>query len=431
MSMDNNRVVILGANGAMGGAAAAVFAGADYRVTMLARDLDKAKQGLAVAQNAARAEAVAERITLGTYDGDLARSVAEAGIVFEALAEELELKRQFFAQVDAARQQDAIVATNSSGLSIAGMAEGRSDSFRRHFMGIHLYNPPHIIVGTELVPHPATDGAAIERMRAVLAGRLGRKVIVTRDRPAFVGNRVGFRVMNEAAQLAEEHGVAFIDYLIGPHTGRAMAPLQTVDLVGWDVHKAIVDNVYANCADDPARERFRLPSYMEDGIAKGRLGDKTSEAGGFYRRAGGRTVEVLDIASNAYQPFIPPRPIEFVEQMKASNRVGRYGDAVAVLAQAEGPEAEIAQRAVLGYISYALDLVGEVAECHADVDTIMSYGFNWTPPCVLADLMGAKRVVTLLEKYGLAVPPVVEKACRDGIRLFKGGVLEYGRTFVG
>jgi len=259
----NPNVVILGANGAMGGAAAAVFAAADYRVTMLARDLDKARQGLAAAQNAARAEAVAERIALGSYDGDLARSIAEAGIVFEALAEELELKRQFFAKVDAVRQPESIVATNSSGLSIAGMAAGRSDSFRHHFMGIHLYNPPHIIVGTELVPHPDTDSAVLERMRVTLARRLGRKVIVTRDQPAFVGNRVGFRVMNEAAQLAEEHGVAFIDYLLGPHTGRAMAPLQTVDLVGWDVHKAIVDNVYGNCAEDTARERFRLPSYME------------------------------------------------------------------------------------------------------------------------------------------------------------------------
>jgi 3-hydroxyacyl-CoA dehydrogenase len=423
--------VILGANGAMGGAAAAVFAAADYRVTMLARDLGKARQGLVAAQNAARAEAVAERITLGTYEGDLARSIAEAGIIFEAVAEELGLKREFFAKVDEARQPEAIVATNSSGLSVAGMAAGRSDSFRRHFMGIHLYNPPHVIVGTELVPHPETDSAVLERMRTALAARLGRKVIVTRDRPAFVGNRVGFRVMNEAAQLAEEHGVAFIDYLIGPHTGRAMAPLQTVDLVGWDVHKAIVDNVYANCADDPARERFRLPAYIEEGVAKGRLGDKTAEGGGFYRRAGGRTVEVLDIAADAYQPFIPPRPIPFVERMKALNRVGRYHDAVAVLAEAEGSEAEIARRAILGYISYALNLVGEVAECHADVDTIMSYWFNWTPPCVLADLMGVKRVAAMIEKYGLAVPPVIEKACRDGVRLFDGGVLEYGRTFIG
>src|SRR6202035_2550087 len=172
-----------------------------------------------------------------------------------------------------------------------------------HFMGIHLYNPPHIIVGTELVPHPETDVAATERMRTALAGRLGRKVIVAKDRPAFVGNRIGFRVMNEVAQLAMEHGVAFIDYLVGPHTGRAMAPLQTIDLVGWDVHKAIVDNVHSNCPDDEARDHFRLPAYMEEGIAAGRLGDKTAGQGGFYRRAGGRVVEVLDPKTGIYLPF--------------------------------------------------------------------------------------------------------------------------------
>jgi 3-hydroxyacyl-CoA dehydrogenase len=427
----NPKVVILGANGVMGGAAAAVFAAAGYQVTMLARDLDKARQGQTAAQNAARAEAVAERITLGTYGDDLARSVAGASLIFEALAEEIGLKRQFFAQVDAARQPDAIVATNSSGLSIAEMANGRSDSFRRHFMGIHLYNPPHIIVGTELVPHAESDSALVERMRNTLAQRLGRKVIVTRDRPAFVGNRAGFRVMNEAAQLAEEHGVALIDYLAGPHTGRAMAPLQTVDLVGWDVHKAIVDNVHANCVNDPARERFKLPSFMEHGVAAGRLGDKTPESGGFYRRAGGRTVEVLAIGSNRYEPYLPPRPVEFVERMKALNRVGRYRQAAGVLAEATGPEAAIAQRVILGYISYALGLVGEAAECHADVDTIMSYGFNWTPPGVLADLIGVKRVAAMLERFNLPIPAVVEKACRDGVRLFSGGVLEYGRTFIG
>ena len=154
-------------------------------------------------------------------------------------------------------------------------------------------------------------------------------MIVTKDRPAFVGNRVGFRVMNEAAQLAGGHGVAFIDYLVGPHTGRAMAPLQTVDLVGWDVHKAIVDNVHSNCPDDEARDRFRLPAYMEQGIAAGRLGDKTADKGGFYRRAGGRVVEVLDPKTGNYLPFIPPRPIDFVERMKSLNRVGNNRGAMA------------------------------------------------------------------------------------------------------
>jgi 3-hydroxyacyl-CoA dehydrogenase len=431
MNVTNDKVVILGANGVMGAAVAAVFAGAGYQVTMLARGLDKAREALEVAKNAARAEAVSERITLGAYDSDLTRAVGEASIIFEALAENLALKREFLSKVDACRRPDSLVATNSSGLSIAGMAAGLSESLRRNFMGIHLYNPPHIIVGAELVPHPENGPELVARVKHTLTKRLGRKVIVTRDRPAFVGNRVGFRVMNEAAQLAMEHGVAFIDYLIGPHTGRAMAPLATVDLVGWDVHKAIVDNVHANCPGDEARERFKLPDYMEQGIAQGRLGDKTPDRGGFYRRAAGRTVEVMDPNTGGYQPFIPPKPIEFVEEMKALNRVGRYREAMAVLAKTAGSEANLARRVILGYVSYALNRVGEVAQAPADVDTIMSFGFNWAPPCAIVDLIGARETAAIMAGHGLAVPESVAQSERENTKLFLGGVLEYGRTFVG
>ena len=289
---DNNKVVIIGANGTMGAGAGCVFAGAGYNVTMLARSAGKAAEGLTDAQNDARAEAIAERISLGAYDADLVRAVGEAAIIFESLAEDLPLKKQFFELIDQSRRPDAIVATGSSGLSIAEMARGRSESFRRNFLGVHLFNPPHVIVGTEVIPGPDTDPAVVKNVVAMLTKRLGRKVIVTRDMPAFVGNRVGFKVLNETAQLAAEHGVAYIDYLIGPHTGRAMAPLATVDLVGWDVHKAIVDNVHANCEDE-AHESFAMPAYMKAGLARGCLGDKTPERGGFYRRAG-KEVFVLD-----------------------------------------------------------------------------------------------------------------------------------------
>ncbi|MGH8013904.1 MAG: 3-hydroxyacyl-CoA dehydrogenase family protein, partial [Candidatus Binataceae bacterium] len=395
MSTSNDTVVILGANGVMGAAAAAVFAGGGYNVVMLARDLDRARKALEAAKTAARAEAVGERVSLGSYDHDMERHVAQSGLVFEALAEDLSLKREFFKKIDSYRGSETVVATNSSGLSITAMASGMSDSFRRHFLGIHMYNPPHIIVGTELVPHAETDDAVLTRVATAFGKRFGRKLITTRDRPAFVGNRVGFRVMNEAAQLAEEYGVAFIDYLIGPHTGRAMAPLATVDLVGWDVHKAIVENVYANCEDE-GRACFKLPAYMENAVAEGRLGDKTAEKGGFYRRAAGRTVEVLDPKSGSYQPFIPPRPIDFVERMKALNRVGRYQDALRTLADTDGKEAALARKVVLGYVSYALNRVGDVAACPADVDTIMSYGFNWAPPCAMVDLIGARRTADLM-----------------------------------
>jgi 3-hydroxyacyl-CoA dehydrogenase len=252
---------------------------------------------------------------------------------------------------------------------------------------------------------------------------------VTRDRPAFVGNRVGFKVLNECAELGEQHGVAFIDYLVGPHTGRAMAPLATIDLVGWDVHKAIVDNVYAN-TEDEAHSSFRLPAFMETGIKEGQLGDKTPKEGGFYRRRG-KAVEVLDPKTGSYQPLEKPAPIPFVETMKQFNREGRYSQAFAVFAEARGAEADLARRVILGYVSYALNRVGEVAQSASDVDTIMSYGFNWAPPSAIVDLIGAKHIVPMFARYNLVVPPVVEKAASNGGKLYHGGMLDYGRTLVG
>lgn len=426
---ENNKVVIIGANGTMGSGAGCVFAGGGFNVTMLARSPAKASEGLKDAQNDARAEAIAERICLGSYDADLSRAVGEASIVFESLAEDLPLKRHFFELIDKSRRPDTIIATGSSGLSIAEMARGRSDSFRRNFLGVHLFNPPHVIVGTEVIPGPDSDPAVVKNIVAMLTKRLGRKVIVTRDMPAFVGNRVGFKVLNECAQLAGEHGVAYIDYLIGPHTGRAMAPLATVDLVGWDVHKAIVDNVYTNC-NDLAREAFAMPAYMSAGLAKGCLGDKTPERGGFYRRAG-KEVFVLDPKTGGHDSYQKPAPIEFVEKMKQLHRVGRYGDALKVLAEAGGADADLCRRVVLGYVSYALNRVGEVAASASDVDRIMSYGFNWAPPTAIVDLLGAKKTVAMLQKLKLKVPAVVEQAASRDAKMFQGGVLEYGRTFVG
>jgi 3-hydroxyacyl-CoA dehydrogenase len=426
---ENNKVVILGANGTMGAGAGCVFAGAGYQVTMLAREAGKAQEGLTDAQNAARAEALAERIALGTYDKDLERAIAEAAIIFESLAEDLPLKKKFFELVDKHRRPDSIVATGSSGLSIAEMARGRSDSFRRHFLGIHLFNPPNVIVGTEVIPHGETDPTLLKNVVAMLTKRLGRKVIVTKDRPAFVGNRVGFKVLNETALLAAEHGVAYIDYLIGPHTGRAMAPLATIDLVGWDVHKAIVDNVYANCEDE-AHQFFKLPAYMQAGLAAGCLGDKTPERGGFYLKEG-KAVFALNPKTGKHEALEKPAPIMFVEKMKSLNRVGKYREAMKVLAEAEGADADLCRKVVLGYVSYGLNRVGEVTESPADVDTIMSFGFNWAPPCAIVDLLGAETTVELLKRSKLSVPRVVEQLAVNDGKLFKGGVLEYGRTLVG
>ena len=141
----------------------------------------------------AKSERLSDFITLGTYGADMVGAVAGADLIFEALAEDLELKKKFFDVVDEHRKPDSIVATVSSGLSIAGIAEGRSASFRRNFLGIHLFNPPNVIVGCEVIPHRDTDPAIVAKLEVLLVRDLRRKVIRTADSPAFCGNRIGSR----------------------------------------------------------------------------------------------------------------------------------------------------------------------------------------------------------------------------------------------
>jgi 3-hydroxyacyl-CoA dehydrogenase len=420
------RVVILGANGAMGAGSGAVFAAAGIPTTFLARSRDKAEAGRTRAEEMVKSTAIGALIDVGTYD-DLPRAVAEADLVFEAVAEDLGTKRAFFERVDAARRPDAVVATVSSGLSIAGMCRDRSAGFRRHFLGIHFYNPPSVIVGCELIPHAGTDREVLSHVRELLASRCGREVVETADTPAFAGNRVGFRVLGEVAQLAEEHGVAFMDALIGPHTGRAMPPLTTIDFVGWDVHQAIVDNLHAATADE-AHDAFALPAYMRRLVAAGHLGAKTPARGGFFR-SDEKTRLVLDPESGEYRPLAPVTLPPFARRMKALHRVGRYGDALDVLATAGGTEAELTRRVVLGYVSYGLARVGEVVREARDIDRIMAFGWNWAPPGLLVDLIGPRRTIALLEQARLPVPRAVLDAAERRQRIFAEPHVDRGRFF--
>jgi 3-hydroxyacyl-CoA dehydrogenase len=436
MARDERRirkVVVLGANGAMGSGSGEVFAAAGIHTVFLARTRDKAREGQERAEKLAKADALSRFISIGSYDEDLEREVADADLIFEAVGEELDLKRRFFSRIDARRKPDAIVATVSSGLSIAGMCLGLSASFRRHFLGIHFFNPPNVIVGCELVPHAQTDPQVAAFVWDLLTQTLGRELIKTSDTPAFLGNRVGFKVLNECAQLAAVHGTMAIDALIGPHTGRAMAPLATIDFVGWDVHKAIVDNLFAHTADE-AHAAFALPAPMNELIGEGHLGDKSPAQGGFFRRTGkGKDAEtsVLDLATRTYRPAKDAaRPLpEVAAKMKALHRVGRYVQAFDVFAEAPGADAELMRRVILGYVSYGLGRVGEVVEQVADVDRIMGFGFNWAPPGVLVDVIGARRTVRLLEAAKLPVPRPIVAAAEAGAKLFREPHVDIGRFF--
>lgn len=424
------RVVVLGANGTMGYQTGALFASAGLEVVFLARTREKAMEGRAGACRAVRSSTLGEMIMTGSYDEDLASAVADADLVFEAMAENFEVKAGIFAQVDRYRRPGALVASVTSGLSITALAEPRSEDFKRNFCGLHFFNPPQVIVGTEIIAGKHTHPSVIEFLENFCTERLGRVMIRTADTPGFAGNRVGFKVLNEVAQLAERINPLLLDRVVGPYTGRAMSPLATIDLVGWDVHRAIVDNVFENTSDE-ARDTLRLPAYMVRLIEQGVLGSKSG--GGFFRRVNDQKC-VLDVATGEYRPVKEVRlpDLKFINDIAFLHRVGQYRAAMELFARAEGDEAALARRVIAGYIAYAFHRVGEVTESITGIDLIMGAGFNWAPPSVLVDTLGLRATVRMIEQAGLAVPPLLEDSLRrNGThRLFTDPRFNIGKFFV-
>ena len=405
-------VVVLGANGTMGYGSAALFTTAVPKVTFLARTREKAEEGLAAAIKQVRSPTVASVSEVGSYDADLEKALASADIVFEALTEDLEIKRDIFDKVEKARRDDSIVATVTSGLSINQLCEGRSESFRKNFLGLHFFNPPNVIVGTELIAGNDTDPAVVDFIDAFAQLRLGREMIRTADTPAFAGNRVGFKVLNEAAQLAEQLGPVLVDRLVGPYTGRAMTPLATIDLVGWDIHRAIVDNIHQN-APDEVHATLKLPDYMANLMDKGVMGNKSG--GGFFKKDG-KTRLALNPTSGDYTPEaeIALPKLDYIDQVSHLYSMGRYHEGFQIFLAAEGDEAAIARKVIAGYIAYAFERAGEVTETITGIDRIMGAGFNWAPPSVLVDNMGVGAAVSMIEEAGLGVPKILADAAASG-----------------
>ncbi len=424
------RVVVLGANGTMGYGSAALFTQAVPEVIFLARTKAKAEEGLGEAIRQVRSPTVASRARVGDYDRDLGAAVAGADLIFEALTEDFEVKKSMFDRVEEARRDDSIIATVTSGLSINALCENRGQSFRQNFLGLHFFNPPNVIVGTELIAGRDSDPAVIDFVEAFARVRLGREIVRANDTPAFAGNRVGFKVLNEAAQLAEQIGPLLVDRIVGPYTGRALTPLATIDLVGWDIHRAIVDNVYENTVDE-AHDTLKLPSYMDKLMEKGVLGNKTGR--GFFWKEG-VVRHTLDPTSGDYRPEAELRlpDLSYIADVAGLYSQARYVEGIQVFLAAEGDEAALARKVIAGYLSYAFLRVGEVTDSIDGIDRIMGAGFNWAPPSVLVDTMGAASAVRLIEEAGLTVPEALTRAARTGEpkRFFSDRQVNTGKFFV-
>ncbi len=404
------RVAVLGASGSMGSTSGGIFAQAGIQCLFFARSQEKAASGKKKAIEQARSGIIGNYITTYSYDS-LEKELPSCDWIFEGLTEDLSIKKKIFNKIDQHRRGGSIISTVSSGLSIEEMAAEQSDDFKAHFVGTHFYNPPAKLIANELIFHDDNSRELRGFILSFCAKILRRQNIITHNVPAFAGNRIGFQFLNRATQIAEKIGVQKTDYLFGSYTGRALPPLATVDLVGLDVHKAIVDNVYKN-TNDEMHKTYKMPDYMENMLRKKMLGIKTPVLGGFFSRDSDKKKLVLNPKDLSHTPAERVR-IDFVEKAKSYIHDGQYSKAVDVIKTEPGEDANLVRSFILGYISYSFHRIGEVTpevDYIHSIDKVMAYGFSWLPPSGWLDLMGgAKEVISLLNVASIEVPDALRR----------------------
>jgi len=426
-------VTIVGSNGAMGSGVAgiaAAFGGA--KIFMLARTMEKAEESIVTAVKSVRADSIKARMFAKTFD-DLEDCVSRSDWVFETIVEDLELKLAINRKIAKYCTGKTIISTGTSGLSIKKLSEAFPPELRKNYFGTHFYNPPYKMILCELIASEYSDKELCLELKEYLKKTLLREVVVTEDLPAFAGNRVGFQFMNEALLRAQiemkRGGIDYIDSLLGSFTGRALPPLMTVDFVGLDIHKAIVNNVYEN-ASDFLKETFSMPRYVDELIKGKRLGMKSGE--GLYKKtitAEGKKTFVYDISADDYR-LTKTYDFDFVKHMKDLLRAAEYKKAYDVLLNSPGYEASIIKHFILRYVSYSLMMVGVVVEAKEDMDIVMMTGYNWAPPSVFVDLFGGKnKTIRLMEEYDVRVPDVLSEYCGSGNFYTLQNRFDYRRYF--
>lgn len=386
-----NTVTVVGANGTMGCNISGIFASfGAAKVYMVSRDIKKAQKAADRAAKSVKAGSIRDRLIPADYSM-LSKCVRQSDLVFESVAERLETKLEINRKIAEYARNDTICCTGSSGLSIHTLAEAFPPELRKNYMGMHMYNPPYSMTLCELVPTKYTDPALYQEVERYASETLLRSVVRVKDCPAFLGNRIGFQFINQALIYAERYqdngGIDYIDSILGPFTGRNMAPLTTSDFVGLDVHRAIVDNIYQNTSDY-AHETFCMPDFAVKLVEEGKLGRKTGE--GLYKTEyldnGYKQVLTYDISSASfrrkYQYSFP-----FIEKMVAAIAIGDYQAAFEVLVRNDSNEARICLEFLIDYIVYSLYTAQEVGyDIHA-ADDVMANGFNWCPPMALLEAL--------------------------------------------
>src|SRR5215472_649269 len=436
MTLHLQKAVVLGA-GTMGARIAAHFANAGLPCLLLdivpkdAAPADRNKivtAGLDAAKRSKPAAffsaAVASRISTGNFEDDLPR-IADADWIIEAVAENLEIKRGLLSRVAQYRKPGSIVTTNTSGLPVHLIAEGLPEEFQQHWAGTHLFNPPRYMKLVEVIPGPKTSLDVIAALSDFCDRRLGKGVVIAKDTPNFIANRIGTFSMLNALRLMQSLGLTVeeVDACTGPAVGwPKSATFRTADIVGLDVLMHVVKNIYDTAPNDESRERYRVPALVEEMAKRGWLGDKTGQ--GFYKKVRGegeKEILTLDVNTMDYRARQKAK-FGSLEMGKAIEDTRERLRAL-VGPVLEGQKGDKAQQFIWGGLSemclYAARRVTEISDHIEDVDRAMRWGFGWElGPFEVMDAIGVKAFAAQVQKEGREVAPVIEKVLSSGRKEF-------------
>jgi 3-hydroxyacyl-CoA dehydrogenase len=433
MAKPIDQVAVLGA-GVMGAAIAAHLANAGIKVLLLDIPPKDAPQGDPRARNRITAEGLERArksrpasflsprfdplVTVGNLEDDL-EAAARADFIIEAVIENLAIKRALYARLEALGGQ-AVIASNTSGLPMRDLLEGRSPEFRGRFVITHFFNPPRYLKLVEIVAGPDTAPATLARAEELCSGLLGKGLVRAKDTPNFIANRVGTFAMLRALDLAVKQGytVEEVDMILGPATGRPKsAVFRTADVVGIDTLVHVAQHCHEALVNDERREVFAVHPVLQELVKRKWLGSKTGQ--GFYRKKGDEILQ-LDLENFEYVPQSKPR----FPSIGATKGVDDVDERVRRMLAGDDRAAAFARAVLYETMAYSAARIPEIADDVVELDRAMRWGFGWDRgPFETWDALGVKPTAEKMQAAGLALPEWVQARLKaaggDEVRFYK------------
>jgi 3-hydroxyacyl-CoA dehydrogenase len=373
--------------------------------------------------------AFVSRVKTGNFDDNF-KDIADADLILEAVVENLAIKKTVFDQVDKYRKQGSIVASNTSGIPIYSMLDGRTEDFQKNFLGLHFFNPPRYLKLLEVIPTAKTDPAVTSFMLEYGSKVIGKTTVLCKDTPAFIANRIGvfsimaiFHVMQDMGLTIQE-----VDALTGPVSGRPKsATFRTGDVVGLDTLVKVAENAYNDCVNDESRDLFKIPSYVQKMVENKWLGDKTGQ--GFYKKTKGadgkKLILTLNLNTLEYEDQ-PRAKFATIEQAKQSDDLK---ERLKVLFKGTDKAGDFNREITYRLSAYASNRVPEIADEIYRVDDALRAGFGWElGPFQAWDVLGVAKVVEKMKAAGHKPAAWVEEMLAAGKTSFyvvENGVRKY------